>query len=544
MPSACLGRFAFKYVWSTLLLASVCGCDADVVPATACETYDTSFEQELSLLDVPISPRPPALVSTLVATSSYERVARSPGTEAWFSNTDRGEYLRRDRFGHGVLAEHTGAGALLRLWSANPNGRLRIYIDDDRDPRVDVDMESFLSEANPLGAAFAYGVTLSAPGEYGANLYVPIPFERYIRVTHEKSPEAAELFWQASLKAYEPGICVQSFDLESAPPAALEAATNALTSPVAAPMETVSVDWSSARATYTWSGAGDGAELTALCVASAAAIDSARTVLELTFDGVTTVRAPLRDFFAGLNEEVSAASFYTSYDASTAEWCTRFRMPFASEARLDLIAASAEVGRSLQVSSTLRPAAFEGSRYFHAHWQRTAETLPNLSDQRAVTIDAGGGHFVGLVMALTNRSHCWWGEGDEKVWVDDEPFPRLFGTGTEDYFGYAWSFPEEFTKPFHGQPEARVGRGQDICGQGEDLGGTWWNYRFHHLDPIAFQSSLRFDMEVWHWGGYADGNAPMDQAFTGFWYGNRAQPAPSLPDLAERPGVWEGEAAL
>ena len=29
-------------------------------------------------------------------------------------------------------------------------------------------------------------------------------------------------------------------------------------------------------------------------------------------------------------------------------------------------------------------------------------------------------------------------EGDEKVYVDGESFPSHIGTGTEDYYGYAW----------------------------------------------------------------------------------------------------------
>lgn len=32
----------------------------------------------------------------------------------------------------------------------------------------------------------------------------------------------------------------------------------------------------------------------------------------------------------------------------------------------------------------------------------------------------------------------WWGEGDEKFFVDGEKFPSSFGTGSEDYIGYAW----------------------------------------------------------------------------------------------------------
>jgi hypothetical protein len=29
----------------------------------------------------------------------------------------------------------------------------------------------------------------------------------------------------------------------------------------------------------------------------------------------------------------------------------------------------------------------------------------------------------------------WWGEGDEKFFVDGEQFPSTFGTGSEDYVG-------------------------------------------------------------------------------------------------------------
>lgn len=524
----------------TALTASLAlaACGEDRATPPNCAGYDVSFASELMLLAAPFSPRPAQFASTLLSTSSYDRRSRMPETDDWFANYDRGAYLRVDRFGHGVLAEHTGAGALVRIWSANPNGRLRIYIDDEREPQMVVDMAAFLSEANPLGPAFGYGVTQSAPGQYGANLYVPITFERYIRVTHERGEEADDLFWQASLKAYEPGTCVESLVIDTASPATLDAAANALANPAISPTEGLELDWGEQQVETMWTAGGDGAELVALCMGSDVEFDTTRTQIEITFDGVTTVRAPVRDFFAGLSEDESSATFYTSYEPETREWCTRFRMPFRETARLAIVAPASMPGRTLRVRYALVDSSFEGSRYFHAQWLRTPERVPNLSDQRAVTISAGGGAFVGLVMALTNRSRCWWGEGDEKVTVDDEPFPRLFGTGTEDYFGYAWASSETFLAPFHGQPEADVGLGQDACGRAENLGGTWWNFRFHQIDAIEFQSTLRFDMEVWHWGGDSEGMAPLEQAFTGFWYGNTAQLAPSLGNLATRPGVW------
>jgi len=38
----------------------------------------------------------------------------------------------------------------------------------------------------------------------------------------------------------------------------------------------------------------------------------------------------------------------------------------------------------------------------------------------------------------------WWGEGDEKFFVDGEKFPSTFGTGSEDYIGYAWAAEPPF----------------------------------------------------------------------------------------------------
>lgn len=526
--------------WALCVVAlQGCGSTDTVEP---CVTFDTSFAQELALMSEPLSPRPSVLPATLITTSSYDRRSLAPETVGWFANYDRNEFDRFDSRGHGVLLEHSGPGVLLRLWSANPNGTLRIYVDDPRQPLIETSLEEFLSEQNPLGAAFAYGVTISAPGEYGANLYAPIPFERYLRVTYEAPADADlsdDLFWQASIRAYEAGVCVASYDLAAPSDPAVATLGAALSGPrVANPEDTVVLDWAQAEVTHSWTTTEDGAELQQLCVSADTAIDSTRTVLELSFDGVTTVRAPLRDFFAGLAEGSSEATFYTSFDATIGEWCTRFRMPFRDDASLRVTSPSAEPGRQLQVRYTQTALPFEDARYFHAQWQRTPDVVQNFSDQRAVTIQAGEGVFVGLVMAATNRSRCWWGEGDEKIFVDDEPFPRHFGTGTEDYFGYAWASHEAFIMPFHGQPEANVGRGDDVCGRGEDLGGTWWNYRFHQLDPIDFRESLRFDMEVWHWANDMEGHAPLTQAYTGFWYGSVAQAAPSVGDLSTRPGVW------
>ena len=97
---------------------------------------------------------------------------------------------------------------------------------------------------------------------------------------------------------------------------------------------------------------------------------------------------------------------------------------------------------------------------------------------------------MGTLLNVENPPDAaWWGEGDEKIYVDGETFPSLFGTGTEDYFGYAWSTPERFEHAYHAQT-ATAGNG---------FGGLYSMNRFHVLDPIPFSRALRFDLEIWHW---------------------------------------------
>ena len=57
----------------------------------------------------------------------------------------------------------------------------------------------------------------------------------------------------------------------------------------------------------------------------------------------------------------------------------------------------------------------------------------------------GSGRFVGVNLQIWNPRGGWWGEGDEKFFVDGENFPSFYGTGSEDYFGYAGSVAEDGT---------------------------------------------------------------------------------------------------
>jgi hypothetical protein len=84
----------------------------------------------------------------------------------------------------------------------------------------------------------------------------------------------------------------------------------------------------------------------------------------------------------------------------------------------------------------------------------------------------------------------WWGEGDEKISVDQDTFPSFFGTGSEDYYNYSWSSARIFSYPFCGQPR----------NDGPGNRGYVANFRWHILDDIPFRDSLDFKMELRHHG--------------------------------------------
>jgi hypothetical protein len=153
----------------------------------------------------------------------------------------------------------------------------------------------------------------------------------------------------------------------------------------------------------------------------------------------------------------------------------------------------------------------ERSMHFHASWRQLSkvDTGPNKDQTGKGAFDVnyiqvqGQGKVVGDTLTVFNGTDAWWGEGDEKIFIDGESFPSHVGTGTEDYYGYAWCRPEYFQSPFHAQP----------CGDGNLAGGFSVNSRYRVLDTLPFTKSIKLDMELWHWR-----HTQMNFAPTTFWY--------------------------
>ena len=142
------------------------------------------------------------------------------------------------------------------------------------------------------------------------------------------------------------------------------------------------------------------------------------------------------------------------------------------------------------------------SMHFRAKWKNNQGLTA--SDTSIVDIPyilaMGKGRIVGTAAFLYNPSKAvtswgnWWGEGDEKIFVDSDTFPSIFGTGSEDYFNYSWSSDQIFSYPYCGQPR----------NDGPGNRGYVSNYRWHISDDILFQEQIAFYMELLHHGVVPD----------------------------------------
>ena len=260
------------------------------------------------------------------------------------------------------------------------------------------------------------------------------------------------------------------------------------------------------------------------------------TLIEITFDGrpAPDVQCPLGDFFGtapGVNKYKGLPCGVGSDGSFYAHWV----MPFKTNAVVKLSnTTKADVEISGGITSTSRGWT-DDSLYFHAKWRGVVD-LPTRPRQDWTFLDATGkGRFVGVEMHVTNPVPDWWGEGDEKFWVDGETFPSWFGTGSEDYFNYAWCSPQVYSHAYHSESRC----------DGPGNYGQTSNNRFHIIDDVPFDKSFKFDFEVWHWA-----DCKIAQSVVAYWYasaeGKDAFTAPKPDELVvtPAPGIKGVEGAI
>jgi len=469
-------------------------------------TYDDLLD---ALVDLDWLATEPLPGERCVQFSSFDPKSRSGRVEpaSWFANADSGHYLRREeRDGRTewVMVDVDGPGAIVRIWSANPSGELRFYVDGADDPALTIPFQDLTGGKRPPFVEPLCGVR-----SRGWNCYVPIPFAKHLKLTATTN----DFYYHVNVRRFPAGTEIVSFTPASLESPALAKTARALR---AAPRLDEVFATSTLEPGRSVERRHEGpATIRMLAVRPEAddlraALRSIR--LRAFFDDARSpsIDSPLGDFFGTAPDFTPFATYPIGVTKGGIGWC-RFPMPFERSVRLEI----ANEGEStVRVAHAVRfePGPAPPLR-FHAKWRqwRDLSTRP-FSD--LVLLDAGGpGRFVGCAFSIRNPVRTWWGEGDEHAWVDGEDFPSTFGTGTEDYFGYAWGSPEPFESAFHAQSRC----------DGPGTRGFTSLARLHLGDSIPFRERLRFEIEMWHWA-----DCEVDVATVAYWYA-----APGAGDAIE-----------
>jgi len=118
--------------------------------------------------------------------------------------------------------------------------------------------------------------------------------------------------------------------------------------------------------------------------------------------------------------------------------------------------------------------------YFHAFWTRQKTSRLGTDFEFLPKIE-GVGRFLGVNMGVNadkKYGDTWWGEGEVKLYEDDDTYPTYNGTGTEDYIGTAWGLGK-FTNMTQG------------CTVANDTSKQYAFYRFHINDQIYFNKNFK-----------------------------------------------------
>ncbi len=177
-------------------------------------------------------------------------------------------------------------------------------------------------------------------------------------------------------------------------------------------------------------------------------------------------------------------------------------MPFKKHARITIEnLAPMEVLYFYYAISVDECEVLDDEAYFHAYFNRT-NPVKYMDDYTIIDNIKGKGHYIGTQLSWQQNDQDWWGEGEVKAFIDgDSEFPTYCGTGTEDYFGGAWGFLNNFSAPFMGYQNLTVLDGKaSYPREGSNTAGERHSmYRFHITDPIRFENDLKVTIQDLGW---------------------------------------------
>lgn len=495
------------------------------------ETPSGLFISYSSLLEEMISfdaaTRYPTIPYKSRQASSYDRRSVSPNREHWCANDDGWGYERME-FNAGreekVIFDEHHPGVITRIWLTSfgsPKTIVRFYLDGDKEPTWQMnsfDLNDFAAESG-----IHAGKSLVFPDDEwirGSSLYLPISYSSSCKITIQElvEPVTVSRYYHINYREYPDDYVVEKLTSEilTSNYSLLTKVNDALSSPKISGGQQISKNTElKAGASYEvdMPKGASAIDLLTIEVTAANSTDLQQALNELaikgTFDGVTTFDLPLKEL-SGAGEGAYYLNSWRFSVNGRGKFVLRWKMPYQENAKIMLTNNSR---KDISVSMVVKVSSYiwdNNSLYFHAaHRSEKSVRLCHFSnyssciDWKFGHISGGRGVLVGDVYTIDNPYTEWPGEGDEKIWVDDETFPSHFGTGVEDYYSFCGYF--RFHTPFGGEPRLDAANFQ----------GYNVHYRTRNLDAIPFENKLRFDLEMLGW---ANGN--VDVRSTIFWYGD------------------------
>lgn len=442
------------------------------------------------------------------ASTSHDRGSGyDPATDTyrnWAANND-GEGIIRREGDATVMVDLQGPGVLWRIWSAKPEaGEIRVFIDGQTTPVVSKPFRDYFGELEREFPGLA--MTLSR----GRNAFVPIPFAKsckvvlqkdwgaYFHCTHTLFPVVTKV---DPFPGFTPEVRAQ---LQLASNAWLKRGSHPYPDGKAVSKARSLVLRPGAQREIAINGSGAVRMLkirpVGLPEERIAQEDALREMtLSLYWDGEAkpSVWSPLGDFFGtspGLN------TFRTRpLGCVDGTFYSYWYMPFETGMRL-VVANDGAAERTIEVeleTVTLERAVAAKLLRFSAAWHGddfTGLQLERFMHKRGdrwpdwpLLVVQGRGRFVGMTQHVW-KFGGWWGEGDEKFFVNDEKFPSTIGTGSEDYIGYAWAADPPFVT--FDSASAACSR---IRPDGQEDTSVC---RFHLCDDVPFASGFAGFIEV------------------------------------------------
>lgn len=455
--------------------------------------------------------------------SSYDRKAIEPGGNNWYANHDHTHFLRGEITENGtewVMFEADQPGAIVRWWmtfggfvEGAGDGMIRIYIDGNEEPVIEERAIDIMDIGDAIGPPLHSSVSeLTLLKRRGHNLYLPIPYGERCKITYQSDkittnekgeitdPQIA-IYYVINYREYSGDTKVKSFDRNTHKTYAAE--VNRAQRLLSYPFRALFSKQPQASVQLRKLSPGESMELD---IHGGKYIKALRmkldadslpralrsTVISFSFDDCTTLTVPVGDFFGTGYEINPYETYYTKVYKDGLMACA-WPMPFQTGATIRII--NTGIQRVTIEGMDVFTDSWEWndrSMYFGGSWKQFYSKQtggPRNPEDLTFNVLEGKGVYAGDLITLYNNAAAWWGEGDEKIYIDGETFPSHFGTGTEDYYGYAWARPEPFSHPFIAQPD----------GSGNQEEGTTVNIRFRALDKIPFTKSLKMNMELWHW---------------------------------------------